>query len=101
MQLVSFVLDYGMDLDTAIHQPRIDASEGSVVIGDVRLSAEVRASLCAGFDFEEARLQTFPGKFAFPSVVLRDGDTNFGATEVFQPWADVVAESVAASMRQG
>jgi gamma-glutamyltranspeptidase / glutathione hydrolase len=101
MQLISFVLDYGMDLDTAIHQPRIDASEGSVVIGDVRLSAEVRASLRARFDFEEARLQTFPGKFAFPSVVLRDGDTNFGATEVFQPWADVVAESVAASMRQG
>jgi len=24
---------YGMDLDAAIHQPRIDASEGAVVIG--------------------------------------------------------------------
>ena len=38
-QLLSFVMDYGMDLDTAIHQPRIDASEGAVVIGDVRLPA--------------------------------------------------------------
>jgi len=37
-------------------------------------------------------LQSFPGKFAFPSVVLRDGDANYGATEVFQPWAYVVAE---------
>ena len=27
-QLLSFVMDYGMDLDTAMHQPRIDASEG-------------------------------------------------------------------------
>jgi gamma-glutamyltranspeptidase/glutathione hydrolase len=32
-------------------------------------------------------------KFACPSVVMRDGDTNFGATEVFQPWADAVAEA--------
>ncbi len=28
-QLLSFVMDYGMDLDTAIHTPRIDASEGA------------------------------------------------------------------------
>jgi gamma-glutamyltranspeptidase / glutathione hydrolase len=25
-------------------------------------------------------------------VVMRDGDTNFGAVEIFQPWADAVAE---------
>jgi len=25
-------------------------------------------------------------------VVLRDGATNFGATDTFQPWADAVAE---------
>ena len=31
-------------------------------------------------------------KFACPSVVLRDGDTNSGATETFQPWGDAVAE---------
>ena len=26
-QILSFVMDFGMDLDRAIHQPRIDASE--------------------------------------------------------------------------
>ena len=41
-QMLSFVMDYGMDLDAAIHQPRIDASEGAVVIGDVRLPARCR-----------------------------------------------------------
>ena len=40
-QLLSFVMDYGMDLDNAIHQPRIDASEGAVVIGDISLPAPV------------------------------------------------------------
>jgi gamma-glutamyltranspeptidase/glutathione hydrolase len=31
-------------------------------------------------------------KFACPSVVLRDRDTNSGATEPFQPWGEAVAE---------
>jgi gamma-glutamyltranspeptidase/glutathione hydrolase len=92
MQMLSFVMDYGMDLDAAIHQPRIDASEGAVVIGDVRLPAQVREALRARFDYEEARVQAQPMKFACPSVVLREGVTNSGATEIFQPWGDAVAQ---------
>ena len=72
-QLLSFVMDYGMDLDTAIHTPRIDASEGDIVIGDVRLPQPARQALRKQFDYEESRIQTFPMKFACPSVVLRDG----------------------------
>jgi gamma-glutamyltranspeptidase / glutathione hydrolase len=92
-QLLSFVMDYGMDLDAAIHQPRIDASEGAVVIGDVRLPVPVHDALRARFDYEQARIQTFPMKFACPSVALRDGTTNFGATEAAHAWADAVAEN--------
>ena len=44
-QLLSFVMDYGMDLDAVIHQPRIDASEGAIVIGDVRLPQAAREAL--------------------------------------------------------
>ncbi len=95
-QLVSFIMDYGMDLDTAIHAPRLDASEGAIVIGDMRLPDEVRDALRSRFDYEEARVQTFPMKFACPSIVLRHGDTNFGATELAQPWGDAVAETSAA-----
>ena len=91
-QLVSFVMDFGMDLDAAIHQPRLDASEGAVVIGDARLPAEARKTLAARFDYEETQVQALPMKFACPSVVMRDGDTNFGAVEIFQPWAEAVAE---------
>src|SRR6185295_17854017 len=58
-QILSFVMDYGMDLDAAIHTPRIDASEGAVVIGDIRLPPSVGDALRAGFDYEEARVQTF------------------------------------------
>jgi gamma-glutamyltranspeptidase / glutathione hydrolase len=91
-QMLSFVMDYGMDLDAAIHAPRIDASEAAIVIGDVRLPKPVRETLAKRFDYEEARTQTLPMKFACPSVVLRDRDTNSGATEPFQPWGEAVAE---------
>jgi len=58
------------------------------------LPAEMRAALLSRFDYHEARLQSLPNKFACPSVVLRKGNTNSGATETFQPWADVVAEKM-------
>ena len=86
-------MDFGMDLDTAIHTPRLDASEGAIVIGDVRLPAPVRDALRKQFDYEESRIQTFPMKFACPSVVLRDGTTNSGATESAHAWGDAVAEN--------
>lgn len=92
MQLVSFAMDFGMDLDAAIHQPRIDASEGAIVIGDSRLPAEAREMLAARFDYEETQVQALPMKFACPSVVMREGDTNSGAVEIFQPWAEAVTE---------
>jgi gamma-glutamyltranspeptidase / glutathione hydrolase len=91
-QMLSFVMDYGMDLEAAIHQPRIDASEGAVVIGDVRLPMQARAELRARFGYEEARVQTLPMKFACPSIVLREGGANSGATDAFQPWGEAVAE---------
>jgi gamma-glutamyltranspeptidase / glutathione hydrolase len=63
-----------------------------VVIGDIRLPAPVHAALGGRFDYEQARIQTFPMKFACPSVVMRQGTANSGATETAQPWGDAVAE---------
>ena len=90
-QMLSFAIDYGMDLDSAFHCPRIDASEGPTIIGDARLDAQTHALLAASFDYEQARLQHLPMKFACPSSVMRRGAQNTGGTEIFQPWADAVA----------
>jgi gamma-glutamyltranspeptidase/glutathione hydrolase len=92
MQLLSFAMDYDMDLEAAIHHPRIDASEGNIVIGDVKLPAETREALRTRFDYEEARRQNIPLKFSCPSMTMREGETNSGATDIFQPWGDAVAE---------
>jgi gamma-glutamyltranspeptidase / glutathione hydrolase len=77
----------------AIHQPRIDASEGAVVIGDVRLPMRAQEELRARFDCEEARVQSLPMRFACPSVVLRRERTNSGSTEIFQPWGEAAAQA--------
>ena len=98
-QMLSFAIDYGMNLDTAFHTPRIDASEGAVLIGDTRLDAATHAALGAEFDYEQAAVQTMPMKFACPSAVMREGTTgvsgggarNSGATEIVQPWADAIS----------
>ena len=94
LQMLSFTLDYGMDLDASIHTPRIDASEGATVIGDMRLDAAIRAALGKRFDFAQARVQTMPLKFACPSAVARSGSTNSGATEIMHPWAEAVVAPV-------
>jgi gamma-glutamyltranspeptidase/glutathione hydrolase len=91
-QLVSFLVDYGCTLEQAFHAPRIDASEGPLVVGDESLAPEVHAALAAQFDYVRMRRQTLPFKFACPSGVLREGQVNQGATEIGSPWADAVAE---------
>jgi gamma-glutamyltranspeptidase/glutathione hydrolase len=91
LQLASFLIDYGHGLNEAFHLPRIDASEGRLVIGDTRLGEAVHEALGARFEYVAVPRQTLPFKFACPSGVLRSGALNFGATEVASPWADAVA----------
>ncbi|MCC7546395.1 MAG: gamma-glutamyltransferase [Burkholderiales bacterium] len=91
MQLLSFVADFGMSLDEAFHAPRIDASEGALVIGDAQLPEAVHVALSARFDYVQARRQTLPFKFACPSGVLRLGTRNAGASEPGAPWGEAVS----------
>jgi gamma-glutamyltranspeptidase/glutathione hydrolase len=91
-QLLSFLVDFGMNLDQAFHQPRIDASEGELVIGDELLDASIHSALSGRFAYVPMRRQTLPYKFACPSGVLRAGAVNWGATEIVAPWADAVGE---------
>lgn len=92
-QLFSFIADYGMSLEEAFHTPRIDASEGALVIGDAQLPSEVHAALSSRFEYVQARRQTLPFKFACPGGVLRSGARNWGASEPGAPWGEAVAQA--------
>jgi gamma-glutamyltranspeptidase/glutathione hydrolase len=91
LQIASFLMDHGMTLEEAFHQPRIDMSGAPPLIADQALAPEVIRSLEAAFPTKTARRTVFPYSFAVPAAVLREGEMNMGCTEIMSPWGDAVA----------
>jgi gamma-glutamyltranspeptidase/glutathione hydrolase len=96
LQISSFLVDHGLDLEEAFHHPRIDASEAEYVALDPRLPASVHKALAKQFPVRLNELVVYPTHYACPSAVLRDAKTreNFGMTDVMSPWSGAVAEGV-------
>src|SRR4029450_1510473 len=92
LQISSFMMDYGLSLEDAFHQPRIDMSGGEMVIADMALPGEVLAALGASYTTVPARRTVCPYAFAVPAGVLREGGVNMGCTEIMSAWGDAVAE---------
>jgi gamma-glutamyltranspeptidase / glutathione hydrolase len=93
-QLSSFLIDHGMTLEDAFHQPRIDASGGDTVGADPRLPEAVLKALEEKFPVNLTELVVYPTNFACPSAVYRDpasGD-HYGMSDVLSPWSGAVAE---------
>jgi gamma-glutamyltranspeptidase/glutathione hydrolase len=93
LQIASFLIDHGMTLEDAFHQPRIDASGGDTVGVDPRLPEAVRNALAAKYPVGMTELVVYPTNFACPSAVLRDsaGGEFQGITDVLSPWSGAVA----------
>ena len=94
LQIASFLVDHGMSLEDAFHQPRIDASGGERVGIDPRLSREAKNALSEKFPVNQAELAVYPANFACPSAVLNDLRTGerFGMSDVMSPWSGAAAE---------
>ncbi len=92
MQIASFLIDHGLDLEAAFHQPRIDMSGGDTVIADEALPRDVLDALAAALPTMTAPRTVFPYAFACPAAVLRHGDLSTGCTEIMSPWGDAVAQ---------
>ena len=90
-QILSYIKDFGMTLDQAMHHARIDVSGTERVVVDAALPLEVREALKSRFTTAEAPRDVFPLAYACPSAVLRRGDENQGASEVMHPWSDAVS----------
>lgn len=93
LQLTSFMTDFGMSLEEAMHQQRIDSSGGDTVIADQSLPEEILAELHRNYRTATTRRTIFPYAFACPAGVEREGRVNRGATEIMSPWGDAVAEN--------
>jgi gamma-glutamyltranspeptidase/glutathione hydrolase len=93
LQMASFVVDFGMDPETAAHHPRIDVSGSDRVDIDRRMPAAIveRLSALPGSRLVEHIVQ--PYRFARPNLVLRATDgINYGISDVMSPWSAAVAE---------
>ena len=91
-QLISFVSDFGWDLDRAFHQPRIDVSAEAAITVDTRLDGSIRQALADRHATVDLPYAVNPTMYACPNAVRdnRDG-THEGAAFIMSPWAKVVA----------
>ena len=91
-QLLALMADFGMDLDEALHQPRVDVSGTGPVAVDRRLGTKTQAALADAFDTVQCEPVPYPFPFTIASAVRRVKGLNEGATEPEHPWAEAVAE---------
>jgi gamma-glutamyltranspeptidase/glutathione hydrolase len=93
LQLVSFLVDHGMDLEAAFHTPRIDVSGGPEIVADARLPEPVVAALRERRPVRVARVAPYPTAFACPSGLAHEPESGVmqGAAEPVVPWAGAIA----------
>ena len=92
-QLISFLIDYGMTVDEAVHAPRIDVSGTSLVTLMEHMDAAAAAYLKTRYAETRFRANGVSGfLFALPQLVRRGADgTASGGCFVPSPNARVVA----------
>jgi gamma-glutamyltranspeptidase/glutathione hydrolase len=91
-QVLSFLVDFGMDLDTAFHCPRIDVSGPGLALVDRRLGDETLRGIAALMSAEFVDLAPYPAEFANVSAVqAAPGQQFFGAADLASAWSGAVA----------
>lgn len=74
-QVAALMMDFDMDVEAAVHHPRLDASYRGSVRVDPRLSPETLAKLGERFELEIAQQMVFPKLYACVSAVSRAPET--------------------------
>jgi gamma-glutamyltranspeptidase/glutathione hydrolase len=93
-QLSLMLIDRGLDVETAFHQPRIDVSG----VGPIRVNRElpdaVKKAIAGRLPIVEVANQVSPLGFANPCCIVRDPATGelTGMNEVMSPWAGGAAQ---------
>jgi gamma-glutamyltranspeptidase/glutathione hydrolase len=88
-QLISFLTDFGMDLEAAAHQPRIDASGDGEIRVDPRLGAATLETISQRFPARFAEHTVLPVNYACPCAIAVDAATGerVGIGDVMSPWS--------------
>jgi gamma-glutamyltranspeptidase/glutathione hydrolase len=95
LQLISFLVDFSMDPESAMHQPRIDVSGTRKVDFDTQIEPEIANQLLKRLDHARPTSHgVFPSLFACPGLARFDAKTGrvTGASFVYSPLAAAIAE---------
>ena len=93
-QLALMLIDRGMDVEAAFHQPKIDVSG----VGPIRVNRDlpdaVKKAIAAKLPIVEVTNHMSPLGFANPCAIVRDPATGelTGMNEVMSPWAGGAAQ---------
>jgi gamma-glutamyltranspeptidase/glutathione hydrolase len=92
-QLMTFIADFGMDVEMAAHHPRIDVSSADSASADRRLPAAVLDALMADGPVEVVEHNAVPINFACPNIIVQSADgTRTGISDAASPWSGAVAQ---------
>jgi gamma-glutamyltranspeptidase / glutathione hydrolase len=93
-QLLTFVADFGMDLETAAHHPRIDVSSPDGTSADQRLAPDIIAALAEDGPVQAVEHATLPINFACPNLIIQHDDgSRAGISDALSPWSAAVAQN--------
>jgi gamma-glutamyltranspeptidase / glutathione hydrolase len=93
-QMLAFLMDFGMNLEDAVHYPRIDVSDPDYLAADRRLPAEVIDALAADGRTEVVEHGVMPINFACPNVITMEPDgTRAGISDAASPWSAALAQA--------
>ena len=90
-QLISFIHDCGMNLDTAFRQPRIDVSGDGRATVDPRLGRDVATAIESYMPVFREQKTVYPTAYANLNAVMRDEEGFVGIGEVMNPVGGAVA----------
>lgn len=93
-QLSLMMIDRGLDVETAFHQPRVDVSGVGPIRVNRLLPDAVKQAIARRLPITEVDNQISPLGFANPSCIVRDPKSGelTGMNEVMSPWAGGAAQ---------
>ena len=90
-QMLAWSLDFGMDVDTAAHQARIDVSGPGSTSADQRLRDDVLDALEQAGNLSIVEHGVLPINFACPNFIVASPRQAEGCSDVVSPWSAAVA----------
>jgi len=93
-QLALMLIDRGLEVEAAFHQPRIDVSGVGPIRVNRDLPVNIKKAIAAKLPVVEVAQQISPLGFANPCCIVRDPRTGelTGMNEVMSPWAGGAAQ---------